>query len=766
MAVEDRGEAREPLQAARERYPAPLAWVASELDYELSATHPNFMRCFLLEIDLFEISVAFFAFIQVAQLIKSGRALKSAEAAVMQLRDNPQMCTGHWWGLLREASRDVHALPAEAPAAIARELAGLYFDPAGRAARVGKMLDQVPGLRNRIKGHSWTLPGEQYESHARELLATVSSYLACLECLAGYALFQCKACDPAGEGSSADIVILQGDSRRPMRQRLRALGPLAPGLLYIARKDDLLAGAIDTDVLLCLNPFIQMRSNDSRTDELYLLQALAGSRAELRGVVGSDSVTCEPSGELARKLLDGLLARASSAVSPFGRLRQAIAAVSREALASTQGRASYRSDVYYVRPRLLRQVDDFSASDQVLALLTGPSGMGKTALGCYLVDRWLVSTDETHAVLLLFAHELTSAEKSLARWLRNRLGHAWGDLMSAAGQSGARVLVIIDGLERAADPLGLLDEVVQLGQAGSAGKVHFLVTLTESVLTSLLKSLRSSAPGLSPHLIVIPPLSATEGRQLYRVFQGPRDESPALLPADLFQTLATPLLIRLAHASSLGGTTLTIGQILLAYTEQVVFSDLARTEIVHQLVDRIMESGARTVPTAELAQDTWMRAAMLSEGPESPIKSLVRDGILFLEWIPSDSPLPLPSEAHIGFTFDQLLDFVVFARMVRRFGGDTESLVRLAERATASSPLVGGLRFFVLERLRGSLRPSLPMPPGFPKLMGLAFCLSSFETSSSGLPVVRAATIRCAATGWDSTGARSATPSIPRIARG
>src|SRR4051812_147043 len=169
-------QTKEWLVHAREKYPAPLALIASELLYELSAARPNYMRCFLLQIDLFEVGVALFSFIQVAQLHRSGQPLKASEAAVLQLRDNPALCTGHWWGLLRETSRDVHGLPAGSVSGLARELAGIYFDPAGRAAQLGKMLDQVPGLRNRFKGHSWTLPEEQYEAQAKNLLSTVLGY--------------------------------------------------------------------------------------------------------------------------------------------------------------------------------------------------------------------------------------------------------------------------------------------------------------------------------------------------------------------------------------------------------------------------------------------------------------------------------------------------------------------------------------------------------------------------------------------------------------
>jgi hypothetical protein len=81
--------------------------------------------------------------------------------------------------------------------------------------------------------------------------------------------------------------------------------------------------------------------------------------------------------------------------------------------------------------------------------------------------------------------------------------------------------------------------------------------------------------------------------------------------------------------------------------------------------------------------------------------------VLFVEWVPSTGGLPVPAEPHIGFTFDQLRDFVVFARLCRLSGPDLLKLAAGIQGAGPSSPLVGGLRFLVLERL-GQLSESAP----------------------------------------------------------
>jgi hypothetical protein len=56
------------LRRARASQPAPLSTLASELLFELSARTPDWGRIFLLQIDLFEASVAFLGFVLIAEL--------------------------------------------------------------------------------------------------------------------------------------------------------------------------------------------------------------------------------------------------------------------------------------------------------------------------------------------------------------------------------------------------------------------------------------------------------------------------------------------------------------------------------------------------------------------------------------------------------------------------------------------------------------------------------------------------------------------------
>ena len=68
-----------------------------------------------------------------------------------------------------------------------------------------------------------------------------------------------------------------------------------------------------------------------RPGSLFLVQSLQKDSVELRSAVGGEAVTCQASGREARTFLDALAGRSAAVSSPFGRLRDAVAAVDREA---------------------------------------------------------------------------------------------------------------------------------------------------------------------------------------------------------------------------------------------------------------------------------------------------------------------------------------------------------------------------------------------------------------------------------------------------
>ena len=202
------------LDRARQELPAPFAPLAAELLFELSTSSPDWGRVFLLQIDLFEASVAFLSFLLLAQLATPNQRILESASSIAKLReDGTKLSTGHWWGLLRAASCDV-ARAGSPPLEPARLASALYFGDASRASGgdgsgIAKLLDAVPNLRNRVKGHAWTLPPEQYEQHARTLLDTTARFVGALDGFRRCSLFVVAHCSAAGDGFDLDLRVLR-----------------------------------------------------------------------------------------------------------------------------------------------------------------------------------------------------------------------------------------------------------------------------------------------------------------------------------------------------------------------------------------------------------------------------------------------------------------------------------------------------------------------------------------------------------------------------
>src|SRR3569623_671221 len=211
--------AHEVLVHTRDRLPAPFAQLAGELLFELDAAQPDHVRAFLIQIDLFEATVAFFSFLQLAELEARQLASTHSESAITALRDNPRITTGYWWSLLRESSRDLGTQPDGPRHGASRLMQQLLFDETGQSTAFSRVLDSVPGIRNRIKGHAWTLPLERYATESDRLLELTVRYLHALEGLADFCMFEIVSSTPAGGGFDCDSLVFVGDTRRRQRQQ-------------------------------------------------------------------------------------------------------------------------------------------------------------------------------------------------------------------------------------------------------------------------------------------------------------------------------------------------------------------------------------------------------------------------------------------------------------------------------------------------------------------------------------------------------------------
>jgi tetratricopeptide (TPR) repeat protein len=140
--------------------------------------------------------------------------------------------------------------------------------------------------------------------------------------------------------------------------------------------------------------------------------------------------------------------------------------------------ARYHPEVYQERQRFNTLLDDFSHEmpDRVSGLLlAAESGAGKTSLLCHTAARWMTEEDARAVPLLLAARHLPGGADGVGAAVRAVLGAdpaaPWPQALRAAEEAlppafrrGERRLVLmVDGLNEAADPLRALrelDEVV------------------------------------------------------------------------------------------------------------------------------------------------------------------------------------------------------------------------------------------------------------------------------------------------------------------
>ena len=492
------------LDRARTRYPAPFSVLASELLFELSTPQPEWGRVFLLQIDLFEASVALLSFVQLAELERLARPLSASTEAVTRLRDGTKLSSGHWWALLRETSRDVKGVsdaPLLEPARIATSL---YFaDDAAAARKSGppfaKLLDDVPNLRNRVKGHAWTLPQEEYAEYAGKLLDTTAAFLRAIEGLEGCATFVVSGCAAREAGVfEIDARLLDGDARRPLRRSMKCLSAITPGHVMLARRSDLEAALCDPSQFLDLHPFVQLRKGADGVETLFLLQSIEPKQLDLASVAGGARVACTDTVAEAIRRLDGLLARSRERNKPFETLRARARELAVSLLTSPAASASYDARSYLARPRLMQQlevVEQSAGADGASAtriwLASAPSGSGKTALACHTAERWLNSGRHDEVVVVALASEVLAAGGSLTSWWQQRFGATPAQSCAAVRDAGGSVRLFIDGLDRLSDPDAVVSELADFVTRPETESMRVLATATEAVADDAFDRLRA-----------------------------------------------------------------------------------------------------------------------------------------------------------------------------------------------------------------------------------------------------------------------------------
>ncbi|MEN9800774.1 MAG: hypothetical protein RL653_4471 [Pseudomonadota bacterium] len=749
------------LDRARTQCPAPLSVLSSELLFELSAREPDWGRVFLLQVDLFEAAVAFFSFVQLAEMQRLEVAPSASLEAITPLRDGGKMSTGSWWRLLRDTSTDLRAkdralleLPAIA--------AGLHGPENGFT----KQFEAVPNLRNRVKGHAWTLPPEEYAVHAQALLETTRAFLVALERLEGCftaVVAQCTAHGPGG--FLLDLRLLDGDSRRPARRTVQSASALSPGRVLVGRRRDLDQPLPSPPPLLDLHPFVQLRP-----DGLYLAQALTPKHLELACIAGGARHACAESLAEATARLTGITARSAKERRPYESLRARARELATALLASPAATASYDPRTYLARPRLVQQLDAVASGSATegagrtrLWLASAPSGSGKTALACHFAERWLSGGRQEDVAVVALASELLAAGGTLESWWHQRFGKSPAE--SCRDAAGNNLLLFVDGLDRLADPDVVLDDLARLLRGPANDALRVIASSTEAVADRAWARLREKGAGEWVHRWSMPPLSPSEARRLFELLGAGSEDGPRL-GKEVEPLLSTPLLVRLARSLGEQETAvgLTPGRLLRAHADRTVLADPVRAHVALRLVERILADRSKSILLSGLIEDPTLRSSLLATGEDAPLRALVRDHVLLLDRAPAPGGLPTPSEARLSFAFDAQLDYLCFASMTQRFGTSprqwqerlcgAESPTRVKAGAEGFGPLVGGLRVFAVESLMSGgpavaeeLSALLAALPRETSRAVLAELFSSGLPTRPGAPLEQLATAYCTALG-------------------
>lgn len=714
------------LERARKQYPVPFSVFASELLFELSAPNPNWTRIFLLQIDCFESSVALFFFILFAEMeFHDTLVLQEVSNHLHVLRSGKNLSTGHWWAMLRSISQDINKAK-DVPLSEASKVAlSLFFPSKGNKSTSKKkfsdVLNGIPNIRNRVKGHSFTLPPEQYEQHAKDMLRSTATFFSVIEGIDDVTIFYVFQCMASPQGDfHVDIFLLNGDMRRPLRKNLRLDTSLPVGSVWIGNEKEL-EREPDIRTYRNLTPFIQYNSDGNH---FFIAQHLSKDQFELLNIIGGERVHAENS-QLGINRIDALIKRSVSKSDVYDRLVTRSKELAHVLLSSPAASASYDERTYLARPRIVQQLDSIgqrgNKNSQVrIWIASAPSGSGKTAMACDAIAKWNSEGRHNEIEVLALSSEILSAQGSIEIWWQQRFGESILQSCETAVQGEGIIRLFVDGLDRLGTPETLLNEIVNLFVHKSVNDVlRVIISSTEAVANKAVVLLSKKGMDKMLSRWSIPPLTPEEARKIFSLLNP--DSAHVQLGSEVETLLTTPLLVRLAQVLGEDEAVvgITPGRLLRAHADRTVLADPIRSHLALQIVRHILDEEKKSISLNDLLQDDSLKSLLLTTGENSPLQQLVRDHVLLLDKTPSPNGLPLPSKTMLSFAFDAQLDYLAFALLAQEYGTDPAAWSEHLKGKASFGPLVGALRVFFVE--------SLLENPAHEQILKLASTLQALE---------------------------------------
>lgn len=683
-------------------FPVPLSTLSGEILFELSGAHPDWMRIFSLEIDFFEIHVSFFSFIVLSELEKHPDvAVHSSISFIEDLAQGTKLSSGHWWAMLREASRDLLQTGHGSMNDVTAIAIQLFFDTrTTQPSRFSKILNDIPNIRNKAKGHSYTLTTEQYTDYAHQLLQYISSMFDTIKDMSDVVIFYIAQCTATASNKfSVEICILQGDSRRPLRKHIYCNESVNINEVWIGKRSDTQEN-FDITKFLLLSPFIEY---NLEKQELYIAHGYKNGKLEMLGVIGANRSISSRS-EFGTQRLERIIQKSGAKNQQYQTLLHRAKELAKILLTSPVAIASYNNENYLTRPRLSQQLESIENRDNIdgivrVWLTYAPSGFGKTALACHAISRWQQQGTLDQIMVVILSTELTAHNNNINIWWQQKFGQSIQESCAIAFQANAVIRVFIDGLDRLSTPFDIIDQICFILESSDIAEVIYFIALsTESIALSCLDRFKQKGFHKKVHRWSIPPFTPTESRHLYGLLQ--TTDAKSTLGTEVESLLISPLLVKLAVVLGEEETSagITPGRLLRAHADKTVLADSVKAHLALKIVDQILEEKKKNIPLTRLLQDSSLRSLLLTS-QEGPLQQLVQEHVLLLDRSPNPHGLPLPSETMLSFAFDAQLDYLVFVSIAQKYGIQPKSWKEAFQHSAVFGPLIGGMRIFIVEHL-------------------------------------------------------------------
>ena len=708
------------IHTVREEYPSSIAVPFADLVAELSLVKRNPAKIFSLMLDLFEISVATAGLATVCDLLAQRVPLTGQHGRMIrELRENAKLSTGFWWELLR------HGLAAALEnneVGFSRELASLYFIRKGNLAEEVALLDAIPEVRNKAKGHSWTMPDEKYEEYIRAYLPALSQWLGMLSLFRTWMFVSPQAVSPVKGVPVWDCWSLAGNRAKPDLKQLRTETALVIGSVYLIQVNALQAETSAETVILPLSPLFLVRKTSGMFQEIFLYQGGDGKKALYSGTCSAERHESQEEAVAAFEFLSHGKQTSGGLSVKVERLlahaREACGKATERFLYSVIDRHIYDPETFAQRPRIREQITGFLQSERPCALLHATSGMGKTSLVANLGSEWLEAPGTTPMLAVFAAEGLPADGRDLPRFLADLL-HGEQDLSAVVRRFAAALprkkacvgLIIIDGIDRHPNPQWLLEGITASARIlNECGAFKILGTCTSSIPETFLQSggqfeetiFYSSSFGLAEATATATPgialaaMTQEELEEAFATYQRIPERATSTpfgaLNEEMINTLSNPLILRMAMAVYQGQPLpqKVFGvEMVKEYLAQRVFKFPARLDVVTELIDLMLAGHRRSIPFEALRNHPRMRATVVDESATGPLRQLCDDQVFTLRPVPAPHNLPFPYTWNLEFTFDRVLEYLIFWRLVDTQPDHLNQLDSVIELARQFTPARG-----------------------------------------------------------------------------